>query len=128
MPLAGRIGIGHDPAPCEEDSLRTGHETAAQGHHQLAIAVCIGVFGVSKGGSVALAVAAEEPFVRCVVTDGAYATRTTVIPFIRRWASIYVKKTPAWVRRAAPDAIYGLFSDEMRRQVVYGGAEVSRRR
>lgn len=70
----------------------------------------IGVFGISKGGCLALAVAAEDPFVRCVVTDGAYATRTTVIPFIRRWASIYVKKTPAWVRRAAPDGIYGLFA------------------
>ena len=70
----------------------------------------IGVFGVSKGGCLALAVAAEDPFLRCVVTDGAYATLTTVIPFIRRWASIYVKKTPAWVRRAAPDGIYGLFA------------------
>ena len=83
--------------------LKTRPETTPEGG--------IGVFGVSKGGSIALALAAEEPFVRCVVTDGAYATRTTVIPFIRRWASIYVKKTPAWVRRAAPDGIYGLFSD-----------------
>ena len=80
----------------------------------------IGVFGVSKGGSLALALAAEDPFIRCVVTDGAYATRTTVIPFLRRWASIYVKNTPAWVRRAAPDGIYGLFSDAAIRRSARG--------
>jgi pimeloyl-ACP methyl ester carboxylesterase len=66
----------------------------------------IGVFGVSKGGSLALIAAAEDPLVRCVSTDGAFATYTTMIPFMRRWVNIYIKKrgSRAWI----PDWFYGL--------------------
>jgi pimeloyl-ACP methyl ester carboxylesterase len=49
----------------------------------------IGVFGISKGGGIALLAAAAEPAVRCLVTDGAYATYTTMVPYIRRWVGIY---------------------------------------
>ena len=66
----------------------------------------IGIFGISKGGSVALAVAAEEPWVRCVVTDGAYATYTTIVPFMRRWVGIYVGTHPL-LRKLAPNWFYG---------------------
>lgn len=66
----------------------------------------IGVFGISKGGSVALAVAAEEPWIRCVVTDGAYATYTTMVPFMRRWVGIYVGTHP-FLRKLAPNWFYG---------------------
>jgi pimeloyl-ACP methyl ester carboxylesterase len=71
----------------------------------------IGTFGVSKGGGLALALAAEEPFVKCVVTDGAYGTRTTVVPFMRRWMPIYLKRMPTWLRRHSPHAVYLLFCD-----------------
>ena len=82
----------------------------------------IGVFGISKGGCVGLAVAAEDSWIRCVITDGAYATYTTVVPFMRRWVSIYLKKTPAWVRRYSPDAIYGLYAlSAMRRSACNRG-------
>lgn len=66
----------------------------------------IGIFGISKGGSVALSVAAEDPWIRCVVTDGAYATYTTIVPFMRRWVGIYVATHP-FLRRLAPDWFYG---------------------
>jgi uncharacterized protein len=66
----------------------------------------IGLFGVSKGGSLALLGAAEDRLVRCVATDGAFATYTTMIPYMRRWAHIYIKFTRdrSWV----PDWFYGL--------------------
>ncbi len=49
----------------------------------------IGIFGISKGGSTGLVVAADEPAVRCVVTDGAYGTHTTMVPYLKRWITIY---------------------------------------
>lgn len=66
----------------------------------------IGIFGVSKGGSLALLSAAEDPHIRCVVTDGAFGTYTTMVPFMRRWVHIYVKNKSNrdWV----PDWFYGL--------------------
>jgi uncharacterized protein len=66
----------------------------------------IGIFGVSKGGSLALLAAAEDPLIRCVATDGAFATYTTMIPYMRRWVHIYIKFTRdrSWV----PDWFYGL--------------------
>lgn len=67
----------------------------------------VGVFGVSKGGSVGLAVAAADPWVRCVATDGAYGTYTTMIPYLRRWASIYIKRTPQFIRDRIPNLFYG---------------------
>ncbi|MGL6073884.1 MAG: alpha/beta hydrolase [Fimbriiglobus sp.] len=69
-----------------------------------------GVFGISKGGSVGLALAAEDPSIRCVIVDGAYATYTTVLPYMRRWVSIYVRGTPAWIRKRSPDWFYGLLA------------------
>ena len=64
-----------------------------------------GLFGVSRGGSTALLVAAEEPTVWGVITDGAFATRGTMLAYILRWAEIYVgnptlwKSMPLWVFR-----------------------------
>jgi len=48
------------------------------------------LFGVSRGGSTALAVAADEPDIWAVVTDGAFPTRGTMTAYILRWAEIYV--------------------------------------
>ncbi|CAN5581050.1 hypothetical protein BH11PLA2_BH11PLA2_43540 [soil metagenome] len=66
----------------------------------------IGLFGISKGGSLALLAAAEDRNVRCVATDGAFATYTTMVPYMRRWVHIYIKFTRdrSWV----PDWFYGL--------------------
>ncbi|HYH66103.1 MAG TPA: alpha/beta fold hydrolase [Urbifossiella sp.] len=61
-----------------------------------------GLFGVSRGGGTALVVAAEDPGVWGVVTDGAFPTRGTMNAYIRRWAEIYVstgffRVLPTWV-------------------------------
>jgi pimeloyl-ACP methyl ester carboxylesterase len=63
----------------------------------------IGLFGISKGGSAGLIAAARADFVRCCVTDGAFATHTTMIPYMRKWVAIYSDKyllqriIPTWV-------------------------------
>lgn len=49
----------------------------------------IGIVGVSRGGGAALVAASREPFVRCVITDGAFGTLTTMLQYMRRWVSIY---------------------------------------
>lgn len=62
----------------------------------------IGIFGISKGGSTGVLVAANNRWVRCVVTDGAYGTRTTMVPYMQRWIQIYSgsrrmqKVLPSW--------------------------------
>lgn len=65
----------------------------------------VGVFGVSKGGSVGLLLAAGDPAVRCVATDGAFATYTTVVPYMRRWVTIYSPRRR--LQATVPDAFYG---------------------
>ncbi|MCU0703116.1 MAG: lysophospholipase [Fimbriiglobus sp.] len=65
----------------------------------------VGVFGISKGGSVGLLLAAEDPAVRCVVTDGAFATYSTMVPYMRRWVSIYSPNHR--LQKLAPDFMYG---------------------
>jgi pimeloyl-ACP methyl ester carboxylesterase len=65
----------------------------------------IGLFGVSKGGSAGLLAAADDPWVRCVATDGAYATYTTMVPYMRRWVSIYSPRR--WLQERMPDWLYG---------------------
>jgi len=67
----------------------------------------IGILGVSKGGSLGILAAASDPWVKCVVTDGAYGTYTTMVPYMRRWAPIYIN-SPMWMRRLCPDWFYGL--------------------
>lgn len=62
-----------------------------------------GLYGISRGGGTALATAAANPDVWGVITDGAFATRGTMLAYILRWAEIYVgspflwKRMPLWV-------------------------------
>lgn len=62
-----------------------------------------GLFGVSRGGSTALVVGAEEPDVWGVVTDGAFPTRGTITAYMYRWAAIFVQSKlllslfPGWL-------------------------------
>jgi uncharacterized protein len=49
-----------------------------------------GLFGVSRGGTTALIVAAGEADVWGVVTDGAFPTQGTMVAYMIRWAEIYV--------------------------------------
>ncbi|HEX4592472.1 MAG TPA: prolyl oligopeptidase family serine peptidase [Gemmataceae bacterium] len=54
----------------------------------------VGVYGLSKGANAGLAAAADEPYICCVVTDGAFAHYTTMVPYMRVWFSIYDRKRP----------------------------------
>ncbi len=62
----------------------------------------VGLFGISKGAGAGILSAASEPYVRCAVTDGMFAVRTTVVPFMRKWITVYNKSyfiqglLPAW--------------------------------
>lgn len=49
----------------------------------------VAVFGVSKGGGVALVAAAREPIVRAVVTDGAFPIFGMVVHFSMKWVEVY---------------------------------------
>ena len=52
----------------------------------------IGLYGLSKGANAGLVAAADEPYVRCAVTDGAFAHYTTMVPYMRVWFSIYDRR------------------------------------
>jgi pimeloyl-ACP methyl ester carboxylesterase len=49
----------------------------------------VGLFGISKGGSAGLIAASRQSYVRCFVTDGIFATHTTMVPYMRKWVTIY---------------------------------------
>jgi pimeloyl-ACP methyl ester carboxylesterase len=49
----------------------------------------IGLYGFSKGANAGLLAAADDPWVRCAVTDGAFGTYSVVVPYMRYWFSIY---------------------------------------
>jgi pimeloyl-ACP methyl ester carboxylesterase len=52
----------------------------------------VGFFGISKGGGAGLLAAADDPAVRCFVTDGIFATHTTMVPYMRKWIAIYSRR------------------------------------
>ena len=66
----------------------------------------VGLFGISKGGSTGLVAAAAARDIRCVVTDGAYATYTTIVPYMQRWIKIYSDRHT--LQKALPTWFYGL--------------------
>lgn len=68
----------------------------------------VGLFGISKGGSAGLLAAAHNPYVRCFVTDGIFATHTTMVPYMLKWVSIY--SSQRWLQRVMPSAYYGLLA------------------
>lgn len=79
----------------------------------------IGIFGISKGGSTGVLVAATDPWVRCVVTDGMYGTHTTMVPYMQRWIQIYSERR--FIQRALPSWFYGVIG-------VVGVKKVARNR
>jgi pimeloyl-ACP methyl ester carboxylesterase len=64
----------------------------------------IGFFGISKGGGAGLVAAARDPYVRCFVTDGVFATHSTMIPYMRRWIAIYSDRY--WIQELLPTCFY----------------------
>ena len=59
----------------------------------------LGLMGISRGGSAALAAAAACPDVKCVACEGSFATNDLFFHFALRWASIYV---PGWLLNVIP--------------------------
>ena len=68
----------------------------------------IGFFGISKGGSAGLMAAAEDAYVRCLVTDGIFATHTTMLPYMQRWITIYSRFR--WLQKVLPRWYYMMFA------------------
>ncbi len=66
----------------------------------------IGLFGISKGGSTGFLAASADRGIKCVATDGAYATYTTLVPYMQRWIKIYSDRHV--VQKALPTWFYGL--------------------
>jgi pimeloyl-ACP methyl ester carboxylesterase len=66
----------------------------------------VGFFGISKGAGAGLFVAADDPAVRCCVTDGVFGTYTTLVPYMRHWFRIY--NPSSLMRGLVPDWYYGL--------------------
>jgi alpha-beta hydrolase superfamily lysophospholipase len=58
----------------------------------------VALFGLSRGGGTALAVAGEEPRIWALATDGAFPTHGTMYSYILRWAKIYVHSERFWKR------------------------------
>jgi pimeloyl-ACP methyl ester carboxylesterase len=75
----------------------------------------IGFFGISKGGSAGVIAAAADPIVRCFVTDGVFATHTTMVPYLRKWGSIYIDRF--WIHKILPTWMYGAFAHACLRMV-----------
>ncbi len=67
----------------------------------------MGFFGISKGANAGLLAAAADPYIRCFVTDGAFATYTTMVPYEKKWLVIYCRSNllagalPRWYYRYA---------------------------
>jgi pimeloyl-ACP methyl ester carboxylesterase len=68
----------------------------------------VGLFGISKGGSAGLIAASRDGYVRCFVTDGIFATHTTMVPYMRKWIAIYSKSYR--LQKLLPHFVYGLIA------------------
>ena len=64
------------------------------------------VFGVSKGGGVGIAAAARSPYVRAVVTDGAFPVCGMVVHFAMKWFELY--STSRFIYKYLPRWFYAL--------------------
>lgn len=49
----------------------------------------VGVFGISKGAGAYIMAAAHDPYIRCLVTDGLFASMSTLVQYMRQWFRIY---------------------------------------
>lgn len=66
----------------------------------------VGFFGISRGAGAGLMAASRDRYVRCCVTDGVFATLTTMVPYMRKWISIYSDRR--WLQAILPLWFYGL--------------------
>jgi len=87
----------------------------------------IGFFGLSKGGSAGLFLAAEDRYIRCCAVDGIFSTYTTMVPYMMKWVAIFTNRRiiidclPKWYFRYA--AFRGLQNLERERHCVFPSLE-----
>lgn len=74
----------------------------------------VGFFGISKGAGAGALAAADDPAVRCLVTDGMFATTTTLLPYMKQWFRIYNTQFPQVL---IPEWYYRLVARVALRQV-----------
>jgi pimeloyl-ACP methyl ester carboxylesterase len=74
-----------------------------------------GFFGLSKGAGAGLMVAAHDPFIRCCVTDGAFGTFTTMMPYVKQWMFIYIRQR--WAAKLLPHWYLRMFAKMAIRRV-----------
>lgn len=68
----------------------------------------IGFFGVSRGAGAGIVACSGDPFIKCLVTDGAFGTVATMIRFMIKWVSIYSNKIN--LQKWIPKWGYGLLA------------------
>ncbi len=68
----------------------------------------IGFFGVSRGAGSGIVACSGDPFVKCLVTDGAFGTVATMIRFMIKWVSIYNSKVN--LHKLIPKWAYGMLA------------------
>ena len=66
----------------------------------------VGIFGISRGASVAAIAAALNPAVRCLVLDGTFSTDYSIEELMRRWAEIFAERVGSATH---PDFVYRFF-------------------
>lgn len=69
----------------------------------------IGFFGMSRGACAGLLAGARDPMIRCFVTDGVYGTRTTMLPYMRKWVALISHHY--WVQHWLPTVVYRKVAD-----------------
>jgi pimeloyl-ACP methyl ester carboxylesterase len=73
----------------------------------------LGLFGISKGGGVAICLFAEEPAIRSLVTDGAFPVHDMVVYYAMKWIEIY--STSRFIYTYLPRWFYsGIVSSSLR--------------
>ncbi len=75
----------------------------------------VGFFGISKGAGAGLQAAAGDPYVRCCVTDGVFASYTTLVPYMRQWIRIYDSRFA--LQEMMPSWYYGLVGMKALRRI-----------
>lgn len=75
----------------------------------------VGLFGISKGAGAGVLASVKDDYVRCFVTDGMFATHTTMVPYMRKWIAIY--STRIRIQRIIPTWYYAWFAHLGLRQI-----------
>jgi len=51
----------------------------------------VGAFGISRGAGAAILAASSDPYIACIVCDGAFGTAQIAMYLMKRWASIFAR-------------------------------------